>query len=133
MLNGLGRIDERKPLTVAKRFDTIVHMESAWRRRIQENRQREQELGAAIFQHVQFISQLTTRRRMRTGELPSLKKEFVLCVKCGTARAAEYDHRDYLQPRDVQPFCRSCNKQAGSARVGAKQVIRLMGYWWRRV
>lgn len=36
------------------------------------------------------------------------------CVDCGS-QAHEYDHRDYNAPLDVEPVCRSCNRQRGHA------------------
>lgn len=45
------------------------------------------------------------------GDLPKLDGS-VPCVDC-SAPAAEYDHRDYLKPLDVQPVCRACNQVRG--------------------
>ena len=51
---------------------------------------------------------------IKRGLLPSLKSGEYACVDCG-AVALEYDHRDYGRPFDVEPVCRSCNKQRGTA------------------
>jgi DNA-directed RNA polymerase subunit RPC12/RpoP len=37
------------------------------------------------------------------------------CVDCGTI-AVEYEHRDYRDPLNVVPTCRSCNLKRGSAK-----------------
>ena len=36
------------------------------------------------------------------------------CVDCGKP-AAEYDHRDYNKPLEIEPVCRSCNRIRGAA------------------
>lgn len=51
---------------------------------------------------------------IKRGLLPSLKSGEYACTDCGCV-AHEYDHRDYARPFDVQPVCRSCNKQRGTA------------------
>lgn len=51
---------------------------------------------------------------IKHGLLPSLKAGEYACTDCGGV-AIEYDHRDYGRPLDVQPVCRSCNKQRGTA------------------
>ena len=51
---------------------------------------------------------------IKTGRLPSLKENFILCVDC-KKRATCYDHRDYNKPLDVQPVCVSCNCKRGGA------------------
>lgn len=51
---------------------------------------------------------------IKKGVLPSLKAGEYACTDCGGV-ALEYDHRDYSRPLDVQPVCRSCNKQRGTA------------------
>jgi hypothetical protein len=53
-------------------------------------------------------------RAIQRGELTNLKKKRVRCTDC-TARAVEYDHRDYAKPLEVQPVCRSCNLKRGTA------------------
>lgn len=53
-------------------------------------------------------------RAIRTGALP--RPASFLCVDCGRP-AAQYDHRDYTKPLDVQPVCRSCNVMRGHADV----------------
>lgn len=55
------------------------------------------------------------RAAIKHGLLPQLKTGRYACVDCG-ASAAEYDHRDYSRPLDVQPVCRSCNKKRGTAK-----------------
>lgn len=37
------------------------------------------------------------------------------CVDCGD-KAAEYDHRDYSKPLEVEPVCRKCNCRRGPAK-----------------
>lgn len=51
---------------------------------------------------------------VKKGLLPNLKTGEYACSDCG-AVAMEYDHRDYGRPFDVDPVCRSCNKQRGTA------------------
>lgn len=51
---------------------------------------------------------------IKRGLLPSLKSGDYACTDCGGI-ALEYDHRDYGRPLDVDPVCRSCNKQRGTA------------------
>ncbi|MEJ7746316.1 MAG: hypothetical protein WKF61_06115, partial [Luteimonas sp.] len=51
---------------------------------------------------------------IKRGFLPNLKTGEYACMDCG-AVAVEYDHRDYGRPFDVDPVCRSCNKQRGTA------------------
>lgn len=48
---------------------------------------------------------------IRHGDLPRLDGS-VGCVDCGNP-AAEYDHRDYKKPMDVEPVCRACNQARG--------------------
>jgi len=36
----------------------------------------------------------------------------LICVDCGK-QAAQYDHRDYTHPIDVEPVCRQCNLLRG--------------------
>lgn len=52
---------------------------------------------------------------VKRGLLPNLKPGEYACTDCGGV-AHEYDHRDYARPLEVQPVCRSCNKQRGTAR-----------------
>lgn len=54
------------------------------------------------------------QQAIKRGLLPSLKCGDFACADCGGV-AHEYDHRDYGQPFDVEPVCRSCNKQRGTA------------------
>lgn len=51
---------------------------------------------------------------VKRGLLPNLKTGEYACTDCGGV-AHEYDHRDYARPFDVEPVCRSCNKQRGTA------------------
>lgn len=51
---------------------------------------------------------------VKRGLLPNLKSGEYACTDCGRV-AHEYDHRDYSRPLDVDPVCRSCNKQRGTA------------------
>lgn len=51
---------------------------------------------------------------VRNGELKKLDGS-VKCVDCNSI-AANYDHRDYSKPLDVEPVCRSCNRLRGSAK-----------------
>lgn len=39
-----------------------------------------------------------------------------LCFDCGKP-AEDYDHRDYAEPLDVQPVCKSCNGRRGPGRL----------------
>lgn len=69
---------------------------------------------------------------IRHGDLPKLDGS-IACVDCGNP-AAEYDHRDYRQPLDVQPVCRSCNQKRGPGKhkdpreTGNKQPSILRRY-----
>lgn len=45
------------------------------------------------------------------GDLPPVRD--LLCVDCGS-QAAEYDHRDYNKPLQVDPVCCACNNQRGA-------------------
>ena len=55
------------------------------------------------------------RRAIFFGELRDLKSgKTVRCIDCGK-RASMYDHRDYTKPLEVEPVCRGCNKNRGSA------------------
>jgi hypothetical protein len=51
---------------------------------------------------------------VRHGDLPKLDGS-IPCVDCGKP-ASHYDHRDYKQPLDVAPVCRTCNAQRGPAK-----------------
>lgn len=51
---------------------------------------------------------------VKKGLLPNLRTGEYACSDCGGV-ALEYDHRDYGRPFDVDPVCRSCNKQRGTA------------------
>jgi len=55
---------------------------------------------------------LVTQAR-NNGDLPILDGS-IDCVDCGKP-AHSYDHRDYLKPLDVDPVCRKCNAERGSA------------------
>jgi len=48
---------------------------------------------------------------MFNGDLPKLDGS-IPCADCGKP-AAEYDHRDYKKPLDVEPVCRHCNQARG--------------------
>lgn len=48
---------------------------------------------------------------IRNGDLPKLDGS-VPCVDCSEP-AAEYDHRDYKKPLDVEPVCQRCNQARG--------------------
>lgn len=50
----------------------------------------------------------------RMGVLPALDGS-IACVDCGKP-AAEYEHRDYSRPLDVEPVCNSCNAKRGTAK-----------------
>lgn len=61
-------------------------------------------------------------RRLATAAVSKAKEEGLLprpetlaCVDCGK-QAAQYDHRDYGQPLNVDPVCRSCNNVRGHAK-----------------
>lgn len=45
------------------------------------------------------------------GDLPRLDGT-IQCADCDSP-AAEYDHRDYKKPLDVDPVCRVCNQARG--------------------
>ena len=45
------------------------------------------------------------------GDLPRLDGS-VRCTDCNDP-AAEYDHRDYKKPMEVEPVCRACNQARG--------------------
>lgn len=47
-----------------------------------------------------------------TGLIPKAKER--ICVDCGD-KAHDYDHRDYTEPLNVVPVCRSCNILRGPA------------------
>lgn len=49
------------------------------------------------------------------GELPDLKKSFILCSNCRLVRALNYDHRDYNFPLAITPVCLRCNNLLGPA------------------
>jgi len=50
---------------------------------------------------------------VRYGILPKLDG-VIQCVDCGGV-ASQYEHRDYMKPLDVDPVCRKCNAERGSA------------------
>lgn len=66
---------------------------------------------------------------VRRGELVGLSVHFdagVPCVDCGKP-AQCYDHRDYLEPLDVDPVCVKCNQDRGPAMpVNFQKLIRLI-------
>lgn len=51
-------------------------------------------------------------RAIRHGQLP--RPTSLQCFVCGR-KASIYEHRDYTQPLDVKPACRSCNGRLGAA------------------
>jgi len=51
---------------------------------------------------------------IQAGKLAKLDGS-IECVDCG-AVAVNYDHRDYNNPLDVVPVCRSCNHGRGRAK-----------------
>jgi hypothetical protein len=60
-------------------------------------------------------------KAIRKGLLPRASE--CVCVDCGKP-AEHYDHRDYRQPLNVQPVCRSCNCRRGSA-VDMVELMRV--------
>jgi hypothetical protein len=52
------------------------------------------------------------RNAIAAGQLQAASE--CLCSDC-EAPAAGYDHRDYLQPLNVAPVCRTCNQRRGPA------------------
>jgi phage-related tail protein len=52
---------------------------------------------------------------IQCGNLPNLKKSFILCSNCRLVRAVNYDHRDYNFPLAVTPVCLRCNNLLGAA------------------
>lgn len=51
---------------------------------------------------------------IKRGELKPAR-DFA-CVDCGMA-ATVYDHRDYAQPFEIAPVCRSCNNIRGPGKL----------------
>lgn len=49
---------------------------------------------------------------IRHGKIPPAKT--LACTDC-SGPAMDYDHRDYNQPLNVEPVCRSCNRKRGPA------------------
>jgi hypothetical protein len=68
-----------------------------------------------IYRKAAFRAQQKVCRAVKSGEMPSLKKEVIMCADCKTDRAVCYDHRDYAFPLDVSPVCHSCNLKRGPA------------------
>lgn len=62
---------------------------------------------------------------IKHGLLPDLKGGEYACFDCGSV-AHEYDHRDYAQPLAVQPVCRSCNKQRGTAKWPSAETYQFI-------
>lgn len=48
---------------------------------------------------------------VRNGDLPKLDGS-ITCADCSNP-AAQYDHRDYKKPLEVDPVCRVCNAARG--------------------
>lgn len=68
--------------------------------------------GESESQRLQRAAHAAVANAIRTGLLPH--PSACGCVDCGNG-AAQYDHRDYSKPLDVQPVCRSCNVRRGPA------------------
>lgn len=49
------------------------------------------------------------------GRLPFLTGA-INCIDCAEP-AADYDHRDYDKPLEVEPVCRRCNQKRGPAKL----------------
>ncbi len=62
---------------------------------------------------------------IKANKLPSLKREYFLCVDCQKNRANQYDHRDYSKPLMVEPVCNSCNGKRGSAIPDQTKPLRI--------
>lgn len=62
----------------------------------------------------QTAAHKAVRHAIRRGELVDLRTTEVPCFDCGK-RAAQYDHRSYSRPLDVQPVCVPCNQKRGPA------------------
>ena len=57
---------------------------------------------------------------VRIGMLPLLDGS-IPCTDCAKP-ALEYDHRDYSQPLQVEPCCKSCNRKRGPAKFTAESI-----------
>ena len=53
---------------------------------------------------------------VRSGKLPDLKVDYVVCCDCGKSRATQWEHRDYNKRLQVDPVCQSCNLLRGPAK-----------------
>ena len=52
------------------------------------------------------------KKAIKNGILSPIQE--MKCLDCGK-QAEIYDHKDYNNPLDVEPVCRSCNRKRGSA------------------
>ena len=62
-------------------------------------------------------------RAVRKGILPNLKEVEIKCIHC-EKRAEVYDHRDYNNPLEVNPVCRSCNRKLEPAKRRIYEITR---------
>jgi ribosomal protein S27E len=59
-----------------------------------------------------FKAHRKVKKAIELGILASVKD--LKCLDCGN-QAEIYDHKDYNKPLEVEPVCRSCNRNRGSA------------------
>jgi hypothetical protein len=68
-------------------------------------------------------ARLAVTRAIRRGEIAD--PNTLVCMDCGK-QAAEYDHRNYHKPLDVQPVCKSCNRKRGPGYcIGFRHLSRM--------
>lgn len=79
--------------------------------------------------NLQSLAHHQVATAVRRGDLVGLSYHFdagVACVDCGKP-AQCYDHRDYLEPLDVDPVCMRCNGKRGpAAPVDFQKLVRLI-------
>ena len=68
--------------------------------------------GFAMYSDLQRIASTTVNLAVRRQVLPRVSS--LTCADCDR-RAAEYDHRDYTRPLDVDAVCHRCNARRGLA------------------
>ncbi len=69
---------------------------------------------------VQSKARALVTKAISEGHL--LKASAYKCVDCGW-KAAQWEHRDYTKPLDVQPVCRSCNCRRGPGLIGTEPKV----------
>lgn len=72
-------------------------------------------MKSCAYYHARNTAAQIIKREIYARRLPRLSNVEITCADC-SARATEYDHRDYSKPKEVTPVCHRCNVIRGEAK-----------------